>query len=252
MSRRRILVADDSFSITETLADILHGSGYEVVRVGSGAGAVQQINGGSFDLVLMDVQMPELDGIRAFQEIQRLNPRLPVLLMTAWPQNELLNDAKQAGVAGVFVKPLDLQLLLSEIERITLPSFGQPAVLIVDDDPAICQVIERQLTRHNCQVDVVFCATEALERVRQYEYDVVFLDICLPDANCLEVYALLKQLQPHSLGIMMTGYASEPHVRALLHRARQDGHVYLEKPFSVEQVLEIVGQGSHRQEWNSL
>jgi len=102
---RRILIADDEPLIRLDLREMLQTLGYQVVGDASdGATAVKLARETHPDLVLMDIQMPELDGLEAARILTAENIA-PVLLLTAYSQRELVERAQQAGVVGYLVKP---------------------------------------------------------------------------------------------------------------------------------------------------
>jgi two-component system, response regulator PdtaR len=101
------LIVDDNALFRQSTARILRALGYAVVgEAADGHQAVDLVQKLHPDLVLMDIEMPTLDGIEAAHEIQRVYPT-PVILLTAHDSQELLRDARAAGVAAYLVKPLD-------------------------------------------------------------------------------------------------------------------------------------------------
>ena len=104
-TRRRILIADDEPLIRLDLREMLTALDYQVVGEASdGATAVELAREARPDLVIMDIQMPELDGLEAARLLTAENIA-PVLLLTAYSQKELVECAQQAGVVGYLVKP---------------------------------------------------------------------------------------------------------------------------------------------------
>jgi response regulator NasT len=102
---RRILVADDEPLIRLDLREMLATLGYQVVgEAADGATAVRLARETRPDLVIMDIQMPELNGIEAARTLTAENIA-PVLLLTAYSQKDLVESAQQAGVVGYLVKP---------------------------------------------------------------------------------------------------------------------------------------------------
>jgi two-component system sensor histidine kinase/response regulator len=113
-----ILVAEDNEVNRLVLADMLSTEGCRLVQVGDGAEAVQQVREmgvGPFDLVLMDIQMPVMDGYQATREIVRLAPGLPVIGLTAHALTEERNKCLAAGMVEHVAKPIDLGALLETI-----------------------------------------------------------------------------------------------------------------------------------------
>lgn len=110
----RVLVVDDSELFRRSTCRILQILGYEVAgEAENGRQAVSETLQLHPDLVLMDVEMPELSGIEAAREIQAAYPT-PIVLLTAHESPDLIREARDAGVAAYLVKPLDAQ----EMQRI--------------------------------------------------------------------------------------------------------------------------------------
>src|SRR5512145_1320093 len=105
MPKTRVVIADDESIIRMDLREMLDSLGYLVVgEAGDGISAVNLARELKPDLVIMDIKMPDLDGIAAAKMLteERISP---VLLLTAFSQQELVEGAKEAGVVGYIVKP---------------------------------------------------------------------------------------------------------------------------------------------------
>jgi response regulator NasT len=105
MERKRILIADDESIIRIDLREMLTNLGYLVVgEAGDGQSAVNMARELKPDLVIMDIRMPNLDGIEAAEILTR-EKIAPVVLLTAYSQSDLVTRAREAGVVGYLVKP---------------------------------------------------------------------------------------------------------------------------------------------------
>ena len=110
----RILVAEDETIIRLDLVEMLTEAGYEVIaQAENGAVAVELAKQHKPDLAILDVKMPEMDGITAAEQIILL---APVLLLTAFSQRELVERARDAGVMAYVVKPFSINDLVPAIE----------------------------------------------------------------------------------------------------------------------------------------
>ena len=111
-----ILLADDDSVIREVLSRILRAEGFEVVLARNGCEAIAVLVVRRPDLVLLDLKMPERDGWRAYDVMERVSPLTPVILITALPEQHA--QAVRLGIDALMEKPLDLTLLLSTIHKL--------------------------------------------------------------------------------------------------------------------------------------
>lgn len=112
-TRKRILVVDDNTEFCENITDILELEGYETIEIYDGFDALDAVKEDGFDLVLMDVKMPKMDGVETFRRLKEISPRLPVIMMTAFMVEDLVRLSLQEGIFGAFLKPLNLKRLFS-------------------------------------------------------------------------------------------------------------------------------------------
>ena len=124
MERTRIVIADDESVIRADLREMLTNLNYLVVgEAGDGQSAVNSARELKPDVVIMDIKMPDLDGIEAARILTQ-EQIAPVLLLTAYSQRDLVDRAKEAGVVGYLVKPFREQEILPAIE-IALARFAE-------------------------------------------------------------------------------------------------------------------------------
>jgi AmiR/NasT family two-component response regulator len=114
-SLARVVIAEDEAIIRLDLKEILTSAGYEVVgESGRGDEAVALVAEHQPDLAILDIKMPGMDGIRAAREITSQYP-VAVLLLTAFSQRDLIEEARDAGVAAYLVKPFQARELLPAV-----------------------------------------------------------------------------------------------------------------------------------------
>lgn len=118
-----ILVVDDYQDNRTLLSAWLRAKGYKVVEANDGREGVLQANRSNPDLILIDLAMPELDGVEATRQIRQRNvfARTPIFAISAYATHDVKDDALAAGCNEVFVKPLDLESLLGKIHSALEP-----------------------------------------------------------------------------------------------------------------------------------
>ncbi len=123
-----ILIVDDDAGMCETLSDILEEKEYRVVVAQDGQKAVAEVKGQRFDLALIDIVMPGMNGVEALREIKAADPELTTMIMTGHSALEgLVSEALEAGADGVLYKPLDIDVIVEMIaSRTEVP--GLPRV----------------------------------------------------------------------------------------------------------------------------
>jgi len=115
----RILVIDDEKGIRNTLKDILEYEKYEVEVAGTGEEGIEFLNNNSFDLVLLDVKMPGLDGIEALESISQNHPEVAVIMISGHGNIDTAVEAIKKGAFDFLEKPLDLNRILVTIRNAT-------------------------------------------------------------------------------------------------------------------------------------
>jgi DNA-binding NtrC family response regulator len=114
----KILVVDDDPGMLDTLMDVLSATGYETSVAASGNAALEMAQAGRFDLVLMDVQMPGLNGVQVLHALRVLDPTIVVIMMTAYTGDELVAESQRTTGFSVLSKPLDLDQVLPLVKSI--------------------------------------------------------------------------------------------------------------------------------------
>jgi DNA-binding response OmpR family regulator len=116
-NRKRVLIADDDTVVRAALAAVLESEGYDVDEAEDGRQAVTHATAYPPDLVLLDLNMPNVDGWTAFTKLDHVCPLLPVIIITARPHQ--YPEAVRLGVDAFMEKPLDFPVLLRAIRKFT-------------------------------------------------------------------------------------------------------------------------------------
>ena len=129
--RPRVLVVDDDIDACANLQDILIDSDYEVTVAYTGEAAIDLVRGDTFDLALLDLKMPGIDGLAAFREIRHVSPRIAVLILSAYASASVADQALSDGARAVLHKPVIIEQLLPLLHQVvearTTSSEGSPS-----------------------------------------------------------------------------------------------------------------------------
>ncbi len=118
----KIMVVDDAAFMRMKCSKLLTSNGYEVVEAGTGAQAVENYKAARPDAVLLDITMPDMDGLQALKEIKRLDPNARVAMVTAMGQQSIVLEALKAGARDFVVKPFDPERVLAAVKKMV----GEP------------------------------------------------------------------------------------------------------------------------------
>jgi len=114
-----VLIVDDDSAHRVMLKKLLGGWGYRVAEADDGAVAVEEVGRRSFDLILMDIRMMKVSGIEALEQIKKIHPATPVIIMTAYASVETAVSALKKGAYDYLTKPLDFDELQIVMARAT-------------------------------------------------------------------------------------------------------------------------------------
>jgi DNA-binding NtrC family response regulator len=115
----KILVVDDEVNLLKTLSDILNRSGYEVATAKDGTSALGLIGKDGFDIALLDIRMPHMDGIELLERIKAQRPDMEIIIMTAYGTIETAKRSMKLGAYDYILKPLDIDEVLMNLKKIT-------------------------------------------------------------------------------------------------------------------------------------
>ncbi len=116
--RLKVLVVDDNVDLCRNIADILELKGYEIACVYDATQAIDEYLQQSFDMVIMDIKMPGINGLEALKVLKQINPQVIVILITAFADDLLFKEDIESSSYTVFRKPIDVDKLIDLLERL--------------------------------------------------------------------------------------------------------------------------------------
>lgn len=232
--RRHALIVDDNRSLAEDLGEILEDEGYDVTVFDSPHKALAASRTLQFDVALLDMRMPGMDGVVLHEGLAAEHPHARFVLMTAYTADERIAEALRGGVRAVLPKPLSLAALLSALEQRAIEH-----VLLIDDDRAFSEALSEVLTSSGYRCSVGHTAADARSMAKLLEPDVIIVDVRLPDGDGAELSIELARESAAPV-ILITGFDPE-RARRGLGAGLVSGRL-LVKPFSPEQVLRALAE----------
>lgn len=222
----KILVVDDNRSLAEVLADVFEAKGYEPALAFDGIQALEKIKAQHFDCVLMDIRMPGLSGVDAFKEMKKLAPSIPVILMTAYSVQGLIEEARAEGVLAILQKPVAPQKIFGIVDELK----GFSSLLIADPapDPALVEALAAQGAR----VAIATTSREAINMAAAGAHDAVLLSADIQGLTSPDSIALFKRCDPKCLIILMSADPTEDHGPYIF--------AALQKPFKINDAVSLL------------
>nr|WP_088042018.1 response regulator [Bacillus sp. EAC] len=121
----KLLIVDDQYGIRLLLHEIFKKEGYEVFQAANGFQAIDIVIKDCPDLVILDMKIPGMDGVEILKRIKEINKEIKVILMTAYGELDIIEEAKKLGALRYFPKPFDID----EIKKVVREHTSQPQTL---------------------------------------------------------------------------------------------------------------------------
>ena len=264
----RLMLVDDEEEILLVCSEMLHSFGYETKTFSSSEVALQHFeeNPERYDLVLTDMTMPHLTGDAFGQKVMALNPNVPVVICTGFSDRLDYKDSLDLGFAAYLTKPVEAGELLFAIRK-ALDDREQLSlkILVVDDDQYNQQVVTMLLQAKGHSVVVAGDGKSCLKKLLEQEFDVIFMDMQMPELGGLQTTAIIRSCEAGSDGaaefeqytgrsgtfllgkhvpvIAMTGNLDEES-KIQCKEAGMDE--FLSKPFTIQSVSDILNRVAAR------
>jgi DNA-binding response OmpR family regulator len=231
----RLLVVDDEIDVCHNLADIFAEFDFQVDVAHDGPSALQLVQKSDYDVALLDLKMPGMDGLELYRRIREISADTVAIIVTAYASSETAQSALDAGAWRILSKPVDFPQLLSLVSE----AVDQPLVLVVDDDHDLCDTLWDLFREQGYRVSVACDLDEARQQASRKSHHVVLIDMKLPKASGAEVMQMVRRENPDARIVLVTGHRSELEdlVQKTL-RAGADDVCY--KPFDVDRLLGII------------
>ncbi|MFA5825949.1 MAG: response regulator [Gallionellaceae bacterium] len=232
----KILVVDDDHRIVKTTCDILKIKGHEPIAAYSGEEGVEKVRSDAPDCVLMDIKMTGITGVEALKRMKEIVPALPIVLVSAYATDELMEEAKRAGAYAILSKPLNFPMVLSFLALLR----KEESILVVDDDPEFCKTLKDILTLRDYRVETETEPKNVMEHLENnYKLAIVLLDLKLGTVNGVDVMKDIQAKYPGKPVLLMTGYRHELSA-SIVEACKSGAYTCLYKPFEMDDLFQII------------
>jgi len=267
LQKKKILIVDDNQTNRRILKIQTDSWGMESVVAESPEAALKILSDGNeFDIALLDYQMPHMDGIELSHEIRKFEntKHTPIVILTSVGKKEQLTDYDRMNLAAFLSKPIkQMQLqetlinVLSGNDKGKKPNFDKTKkidkqlgirkplrILLAEDNVVNQKVALRILEKFGYRADIAANGKEAVQSVRNISYDLVFMDILMPEMDGYQATAvILDEFSPETRPriIAMTANAMQGDRETCLEAGMDD---YVSKPVRPEEMLQVLTKWS--------
>ncbi len=230
----KLLVVDDEKGLCKYLKDLFEPKGYAVLVANRTEQALEIVKKENPELVLLDIDMPGVNGLEALRQIKNISSSTRVIMITVNDDPDTKQKARILGADEFISKPFTTNYLedvvilkVAEIFKTKEP----PKILIVDDEEEVRASLKSVLCRRfECEIIEAASGEETLELLKKNKFDLVLLDIKMPGISGMDVIKEKKNLNYKPCIWVVTGFDSEDMAHKVIKEGADD---YIPKPFSV-------------------
>ena len=239
-SGKTVLLVEDEEPLREVLAEALRQQGHAIVEAGNGQEALDLALKNSIDLIITDLMMPKMNGWRLLAALRERGLDAPVVIITAYMNQEGQEVLTSKDISNFLVKPIDLDEMSTMVDGILAePEVGKPRIMAVDDEEDTRLLVSACLEQAGFEVELASGGKEALSRVGEFRPDLMLLDIAMPEMDGFEVCRRLRAV-PATANlpvILLTAKSSQEYVKKAV-ALKINGYVV--KPFEPKALLDRI------------
>ena len=251
--RKLILLIDDDAGISEAVSSFLKESCFDVIAETDPEKAVRLARHLIVDLVILDLQMPKLDGLEVLDLLREQQPNLKVIILSG-KLAQYESKLRNIRADRLLSKPPDTQELLRAIDEITEtiayePEFSESGlkpkakILVIDDEVEYCEIVTDFLSAYSnakFEVEYALSGLEGIEKASFFEPDFVMMDWKMPQMRGDELLQKLSAVEgwaPKQI-FVISGSKLTPEDR----KSCPPGTIFSNKPFDLEEFCELVSK----------
>ncbi len=241
----KVLQIDDSPQICEMFADMFTVEGNTIKSVNEGKAGLELVVKNDFDLILLDIRMPEYSGIDFLKDLKEKRPselkKIVVTSLLEFSETQA-EELMKFGIHSVEKKPSSFQQIEALHKNVNQKErHGTPRMLIIHDQKETTTMLSKFFDSHGLQTTVTNDPWEGFLYIQKEKFDVILLDMYMPGFSGLQIIKLLATdeiLQDQNIFMLPAPFGHNNHVMDLLNRDGING--CLEKSMDLDEILQTV------------
>ncbi|MBF0486650.1 MAG: response regulator [Nitrospirae bacterium] len=248
-NKTTVLIVDDDRIIREQLEKEISRGFYNVVTAADGKSAIEALGRGDVGIVIIDINLPDIDGINLLKRLKGMRPECELIVMTGYGNLDLAVQSLRSGAIDYIEKPFNMeefhaalgraQEKLSEKDML----IGSNSILIIDDDELVVRRLGIFFKKEGFEVFTAVSGQDGLEIIEFNKIDVVITDIRMGDMDGIEVLKRAKSYYKDIECIILTGIKDNEYAVRSLRAGAAD---YITKPINLDELLLSVNKTIER------
>ncbi|WP_250655926.1 response regulator [Alkalimarinus coralli] len=208
----KVLVAEDNLENQKLITHILKRMGVDITIVSNGIEALEKVAETEVDLILLDIQMPEMGGEEAAAQLKAQGCNIPIIALTANVMQHQLKRYRDIGFVNFIAKPFDRKYFYHVLKQYLpeKPYQLKGHVLIADDNPVNLKLLKRQVEKMSESIEVMAVedGAQAIEQTSYHSFDLILLDMEMPIMGGIDALTTLRSGGNNAPVYMVTGNTS--------------------------------------------
>ena len=205
MKPLRVLIVDDDKDFVESMGELIELAGHQTVLSYNGIEALKIFKQNNIDLILLDYKMPGLNGLETLLEIRKMNSTVPIIMMSAFADTDLIYNAKKQGAFEVLDKTIEINSLLRIFEKIR----NKNKILLLDDDKDFADSLSMALSNEGYKVYVANNAEQAINCIVENDIELLVFDLRLNGKTGIDVWYSIREMQLDIPTIFISAYTDQ-------------------------------------------